>query len=567
MRPLYLLLIFFVTSFSMDLSGQRTCHAMEQLDREILQNPKRLIKLNEIEEFTLKAIRNGRNSRSIITIPVVVHVVHRTAAENISDAQIFSQIDSLNKDFRKLNADTSNTPTVFQGVAADAEIEFCMATVAPDGSPTNGITRTSTTVTSHGTNNSVKFTSSGGKDAWPASEYLNVWVCNIGGGILGYAQFPGGAAATDGVVNDYRYFGSIGTATAPFNLGRTMTHEIGHWLNLRHIWGDGGCGVDDFVGDTPVSDGPNYTGDPCTFPGPVSCGTNDMFQNYMDYSDDECMNLFTEGQKARMLALFNTGGFRESLLSSNGCGTPTCGVQGQPDCPTCTDGIMNGNELGVDCGGPECPPCPCGQDDNDLTITLNFDNFPEESSWELKNDNNQVIAAGGPYGSQPDGSELGINLCVPDGCYEFTMFDSYGDGMCCIYGNGQYTVTDGEGNTLASPTWRPSASKLMCTIRKIGTMSSRYPISTVRPVKAWVIASNIVLTSDGSSPTITINAGGVLTLRGFEVRSTSATAATIANNAFLNLDNMSIKNSMGNPQLTSSPTSQVMVISPSALRK
>ena len=128
----------------------------------------------------------------------------------------------------------------------------------PNGNATSGITRTSTTVNGFGTNDAVKFDAQGGKDAWPAGEYLNFWVCNIGGGILGYAQFPGGSLATDGVVNGYQYTGTIGTATAPFDLGRTATHEVGHWLNLRHIWGDGGCGIDDFVADTPESDAPNY---------------------------------------------------------------------------------------------------------------------------------------------------------------------------------------------------------------------------------------------------------------------------------------------------------------------
>ena len=602
MKPLFLLIACFFSFFSIDLSGQRTCHTMDHLAMEIQENPKRENKLREIEEFTQNALRSQSTRRSVITIPIVFHVVYNTSSENISDAQIFSQLDSLNKDFRRMNADTTNTPQPFKGVAADVEIEFCLATVAPDGSPSNGITRTATTVTSHGTDNSVKFTSSGGIDAWPTDQYLNVWVCNIGGGILGYAQFPGGGpASTDGVVNDYRYTGSIGTATAPFDLGRTLTHEVGHWLNLRHIWGDGGCSVDDSVADTPVSDGPNYN---CT-PAHVSCGTTDMVQNYMDYSDDACMNLFTQGQKARMLALFNTGGFRESLLNSNGCGTPTCGVQGLPACPTCDDGILNGDEIDVDCGGPVCPPCPCSNDDNDLNITLNFDNFPEESSWELKNDNNQVIASGGPYPNEPDGSELGINLCVPDGCYEFTMLDSYGDGMCCFYGNGQYNVTDGEGNTLASGAsfgssestsfclpicqtevnisdasgWGSLVDAIACADPgETILLTSSIPNKTIDLGGTGIVIDkpitiqadpidNIILTSNGTSPTITINSEEVLTLRGFEVRSTSVTAATVVNNGFLFLDNMSIKNGMGNPQLISSANSEVNVINSSALRK
>jgi len=147
---------------------------------------------------------------------------------------------------------------------------------------------------------------------------LNMWICNIGGGILGYAQFPGsGSAATDGVAMSPQYFGTIGSAQSPFDGGRTTTHEVGHWLNLRHIWGDGNCNADDFVSDTPTSDAANYG---CAT-GHVSCNTTDMIQNYMDYSDDACMNLFTQGQTDRMRALFDAGGFRASLLNSGGCET------------------------------------------------------------------------------------------------------------------------------------------------------------------------------------------------------------------------------------------------------
>ena len=437
--------------------AQRDCGAVEYLEQQMQLDPKRGEKMDRIEKHTQNFLKNPtRDVTGTVTIPVVVHVVYNTSAENISDAQIQTQIDVLNDDFRRLNSDADNT----WSQAADSEIEFCLATVDPSGNATTGITRTSTSVTSFGTNDQVKFNSSGGKDAWPAADYLNIWVCDISGGILGYAQFPGGNPATDGVVNDYQYFGTIGTATAPFNLGRTMTHEVGHYLNLRHIWGDGNCNADDFVSDTPTSDAPNYG---CAL-GHVSCSSTDMVQNYMDYSDDACMNLFTQGQKARMRALFDTGGARESLLSSAACGSPadpTCddGIQNQgetgvdcggpcPDaCPTCDDGIQNQGEEGVDCGGPNCAPCPCTG--TDVTVTINLDNYPEETSWTITNAGGAVVASGGTYGSQPDGSTVTITECLADGCYDFTINDTYGDGICCAYGSGSYTVTGG-GNTLAS---------------------------------------------------------------------------------------------------------------------
>ncbi len=349
----------------------------------------------------------------------------------MSDAQILSQIQVLNEDFRRTNSDANS----IWSQAADSEIEFCMASSDPNGNPTNGITRTSTSTSAFGTNDQMKFNSSGGKDAWPASSYLNIWVCDISGGILGYAQFPGGSASTDGVVIDYQYFGTIGTASAPFDLGRTATHEVGHWLNLRHIWGDGACGVDDFVSDTPTSDAPNYG---CAI-GHVSCSSTDMVQNYMDYSDDACMNLMTVGQKNRMRALFESGGYRASLLASQACGTPVT--------PTCNDGIQNGDETGVDCGGSSCAPCSCNG--TEVTVSITLDNYPEETSWSITNAGGAVVASGGTYGSQPDGSTVSGTYCLADGCYDFTINDAYGDGICCAYGNGSYTVSGG-GNTLAS---------------------------------------------------------------------------------------------------------------------
>ena len=399
---------------------------------EMENDSKRAIKLQRIEEQTRNFIQNtdARAVNGVITIPVVVHVVYNTSTENISDAQVQSQIDVLNEDFRRTNSDADNT----WSQAADTEIEFCLASVDPNGNATNGITRTSTSVTAFSTNDNMKFNSSGGKDAWPAADYLNMWSCDISGGILGYAQFPGGDPATDGVVMDYQYFGTIGTATAPFDLGRTATHEVGHWLNLRHIWGDGGCGVDDFVSDTPTSDAANYG---CAT-GHVSCSSTDMVQNYMDYSDDACMNLYTAGQKTRMRALFEPGGARASLLNSAACGAPPI--------PTCSDGIQNGNETGVDCGGPDCAACPpC----TDVIVSITLDNYPEETSWTITNSGGSVVASGGTYGSQADGSTVTITNCLPDGCYDFTINDAYGDGICCSYGNGSYSVTTG-GSTVAS---------------------------------------------------------------------------------------------------------------------
>ncbi len=328
MKKVILLSTAFLVIFYFSLQAQeRNCGAMEHLHNLQQQDPQLSDRMREIEQYTQQwaaAHPNGSGTRAVVTIPVVVHVVYNATAENVSDAQIQSQLAVLNKDFSKTNTDASLTPSVWQSIAANAEVQFCLATVDPNGNSTTGVTRTATSVTSFSTNDNMKRTANGGRDAWDATKYLNIWVCDLGSGLLGYAQFPGGPASTDGVVIDYQAFGTLGTAAAPFNLGRTATHEVGHWLNLYHIWGDDGnqCAGSDNVSDTPNQADENY-GCP-SFP-IVSCsnGPNgDMFMNYMDYTDDACMYLFTNGQKTRMQSLFAAGGARYSLLSSNGCGVP-----------------------------------------------------------------------------------------------------------------------------------------------------------------------------------------------------------------------------------------------------
>lgn len=257
---------------------------------------------SKLERATAKRLVSRVAFRTgITTIPVVVHVVYNKTSENISDAQIKSQIAVLNKDYRGANSDKSKVPSVWTGLVSDVRVQFALATKDPSGKATTGITRTKTTRTSFGTGDTVKSKSTGGENAWPTNKYLNIWVCTLSSGLLGYAQFPGGPSKTDGVVILNTAFGTKGTAKAPFNLGRSATHEIGHWLNLRHIWGDTeDCSGSDFVSDTPNAQGPNY-GKP-KFPH-VSCsnGPNgDMFMNYMDYVDDDSMVMFTSQQVVRM---------------------------------------------------------------------------------------------------------------------------------------------------------------------------------------------------------------------------------------------------------------------------
>lgn len=223
----------------------RGCASHEIHERQLRENPLLAQKMAEIEQITDRAVAEGRIVNGVLEIPVVFNVLYRTASENISLAQLQSQIDVLNADFQGLNSDyNSNNP--YNSVRGTFNVRFVL----------DNVVRKSTTRTSWGTNDAMKRTSSGGIAPSSPTTKLNYWVCTIGGGILGYAQFPGGSSATDGVVVDSRYTGRVGTATAPFNLGRTATHEVGHWMNLRHIWGDATCGSD-LVADTPTHNAPN----------------------------------------------------------------------------------------------------------------------------------------------------------------------------------------------------------------------------------------------------------------------------------------------------------------------
>ena len=282
--------------------GHRGCASHEVLDRQMRENPALAGRMAEIEKLTNEAIANGRLVNGKVQIPVVFNVLYRTSAENISLAQLQSQIDVLNKDFNAANSDYNTANNPYSSVRANVGISFVL----------DQVIRKATTKTSWGTNDAMKKSAQGGLNPTSPTTKLNYWVCTIGGGILGYAQFPGGSSATDGVVIDSKYTGNTGTATYPFNLGRTATHEVGHWMNLRHIWGDATCGSD-LVSDTPVHNTANY-GVPAVGHRSTCSGTPlEMYMNYMDYTDDRGMYMFSNGQKSRMSAIFASGGSRNSF--------------------------------------------------------------------------------------------------------------------------------------------------------------------------------------------------------------------------------------------------------------
>ncbi len=280
---------------------------------------------------TLSELRttDSQLSNNVVTIPVVVHVIWHDPSENISDAQIFSQLDVLNEDFRKHNADTGAVRPLFQLIAGDAKVEFCLAQRDPLGNATNGITRTYSTVLDWGCDDSMKFASAGGAPGWPGADYLNIWVCKLNCA-NGYAYYPGTPDPYDGVVIHYYVFGRVGNVATGYH-GRTTDHEIGHYFGLYHTFDYNGCGgsdtsdcltAGDYVCDTPADNNPDY-GCPAFVNdcGDTPVDNPDQTENYMDYGDDDCRMMFSLGQIERMRGYIFTD--RVSLLTSLGCVPPS----------------------------------------------------------------------------------------------------------------------------------------------------------------------------------------------------------------------------------------------------
>ena len=312
-------------------SAQNWCGTVTHQQSLIENQPEKAAALQErMEQFNRLQKENsakGIKNNNHYIVPVVFHVIHEGGSENISLNQIEDQMRILNEDFARLNPDTTNTPAIFAQNAGDTNIEFRLAKIDPDGNCTQGVTRTYSNLT-NGARNNVKELIQ-----WDPTRYMNVWVVKSienfsedGNIVLGFAQFPNQLSSdpeTDGIVLRHNYCGSIESASS--NYGRTLTHEAGHWLNLRHIWGDSDCGDDD-VDDTPTGEEPNYG--ICTGNFPYNVGvcsassgqtitqsSGEMFMNYMDYSDDFCMNMFSLGQGSRMRSALSQ--YRNTLTSES----------------------------------------------------------------------------------------------------------------------------------------------------------------------------------------------------------------------------------------------------------
>jgi hypothetical protein len=322
------ILLTAAVALSLSAFAQRNCGVLQHEQFLQQKNPKRAQERAAYESAVQNWItknnnagRTAQSTQSTIQIPLVVHMVYSSASDSVGDAQIFSQIQILNDDYTRNNADKVNTPASFTTAASAPMVQYCWATRDPLGNPTSGIERRKSTTTSWTTDDKVKAYSTGGLDAWDPSKYFNIWVCPLGSGLLGYGEFPTGTLSnTYGFVAVNTGFGNTGMAAAPYNLGRTATHEIGHCFNLIHIWGDeAACTGTDQCNDTPNQADKNF-GCPA-YPHTDACQTSApgvMTMNYMDYTDDACMNMFTADQSTRMLAVVNNPPYN-ALLSSNGC--------------------------------------------------------------------------------------------------------------------------------------------------------------------------------------------------------------------------------------------------------
>ena len=410
-------------SFFSNGYAQRVCGTMHHEQWLQQQNPKREEQRKAYEQAISKFISNAKanktnQTQSIMQIPLVVHMVYSSTADSVGDAQIFSQIQILNDDYTRNNADTVNTPGPFKSVAGAPMVQYCWAQRDPNGNPTTGIERRKSSTTSWTADDKVKSYGTGGLDAWDPSRYFNIWVCNLGGGLLGYGEFPTASLSnTYGFVAGATCFGNTGLAQAPYDKGRTATHEIGHCFNLLHIWGDdnGACTGNDSCADTPNQAAENY-GCP-TYPHTDACSTTSpgvMFMNYMDYTDDGCMNMFSADQALRMVAIVNNAPYN-ALANSNAC-TPVVLYPGDA-------GILNViSPTGSSCGGTMTPKVILKAWGNDSLKSANI-------HYTVDNGSVQTYSWTGTLASLQTTTLTLTSFTATAGTHTFTAYTSLPNGV------------------------------------------------------------------------------------------------------------------------------------------
>ena len=514
--------------------AQLRCGTTERYNFEMNTN-KDFSELRKSIENNIKKFKKSESSSSSITIPVVFHVLYKNEAEYITTQQILSQLDVLNKDFNRTNSDASQTPNEFLNIAADCNISFCLAQRTIENDSTSGITYTQTSINSFSLyDNRIFHDSLGGKTIWNPNHYLNIYVCDLNSA-LGFSSFPGSSENRDAVVIDFEHFGTI-DINPPFNKGRTATHEVGHWLNLLHIWGDGNCGSDQ-VDDTPVQELENY-GCP-NHPSPSCNNTGDMFMNFMDYTNDGCMNLFTNGQKERMHATLNTA--RQSIGNTYFCDSPYEDIGIEEAIYPTTNTIHCGNEIDIsisianfsekvvnnaiinysvnDQSAQSFEWSGILSPNTSQNISLETINIQEgENTIEIfttqpngfrdLNPNNDTISVtflvkngvNFEFTIQTDNyaeennwlllnsigeviveennlesnTTTNFNICQEvDSCYTFILFDSYNDGICCDFGNGYLSIN----NQIYSGEFNQQLEVNLC---EVSTTNNKYELNDIQ---------------------------------------------------------------------------------------
>ncbi|MBK8847027.1 MAG: T9SS type A sorting domain-containing protein [Bacteroidetes bacterium] len=428
MKNKYIALMCFLFLSSIKINAQNAphwCASHHEFESQMKTNPDYAHSQKQLEEFTARFVEDylkSNDNQKFVNkvIPVVFHVVHEGGAENIDRSQILNQLEILNNDYQRLNADTGNTPLVFRPLAANSNIEFRLATLDPNGNCTDGITRTFSGIT-NGCRNNVK-----ALIYWPSNKYLNVWVVksiqNTGGSpgtVLGFAQFPGsGSSLTDGIVMIHSFVGAVGTAAGNGNNGRVLCHEAGHWFNLRHIWGDAVCGSD-FVSDTPPQEALNFG---CaTWPSVSNCNGNapngDMFMNYMDYSDGDCMNMFSAGQSARMAAALNSGASGRNNLWTT-ANLAATGTDGSAPCNPVPVALINGEIKRLCAGG------------NAIFSSGSYNGAPFTYQWTFTGGNPSSSTLSNPTINYPTAGTYDVTLVAtnPNGSNTITR-----TGMVKVY--------------------------------------------------------------------------------------------------------------------------------------
>ena len=406
-----------LTTFFQSVAQNHTCGFTAQMEARYAEEPS-LLEMREVYELEIQQIINSRSSFAQKKIPVVVHVIYNDSYSNISTSQVSSAITAINEDFSASNSDFGAVVSAFGSIRSNLNISFELANLDPDGNTTSGITRTQSDLTDSAGENVKALVN------WDSNMYLNIWVVdNIESGAGAYAYYPGTApSGNEGIVCRHTQFGTLGTSSTGNYASTTLTHEIGHYLNLAHTWGnsnDAGlednCSGDDNVSDTPNTIGALYS---CNT-SQSTCGSLDNVQNYMDYTD--CTNMFTNGQRSRVYAaLHSAQGGRVNLWQQE-----NLIATGLVDDESCI------NEL--------------------ITVQIQTGTYANEISWIIKDSASEAIAGGG--GTYNNNSNYFNSFCLAQGTYTFQSIDSYGDG----WNGGSYSVKDCNNAIIANNT-NPSGS-------------------------------------------------------------------------------------------------------------